>query len=328
MKQLPSSVRGHCFGPASEVFTSRHANAEGSTKCWPVAHACAASDHFIDAILLPSGGDRSSGIRSLVVPAAGWPVDSSRHQSDGKSSSGGGAISSPSNPHVDSGRKLAERWCVVCHLLPQPGDLPRERWPFMMKWMGIYLGHPNSGDDIKNLIYPSLVPTHPAVTPEELQAIEDYYVATAPPQIEPAFPRHKRLPITAIFKPEPWPGYARPVTVSLVKIDSDRQRLYLGGGSGHRSFVRRRWKTDKQDQLQSESRGRRATYDGRIRLGAHRKSQQRRKARHRAQNYRNGIASRAFAGHADRRRFLSNERRGVGRSRCGWPRRCRDGRLW
>ena len=50
----------------------------------------------------------------------------------------------------------------------------------MMKWMGNYLGHANADDDVKNLIFPSLVPTEPSITREELRAIEAYYVAAAP----------------------------------------------------------------------------------------------------------------------------------------------------
>jgi hypothetical protein len=98
----------------------------------------------------------------------------------------------------------------------------------MMKWMGNYLGHPNLDDDVKNLIFPSLVPTQPSITSEELHAIAAYYESAAPQQIQPAFPRDQPLPITALFVPNSWPGYDRPTTVSLVKIDSTRQRLYLG----------------------------------------------------------------------------------------------------
>jgi hypothetical protein len=57
----------------------------------------------------------------------------------------------------ESGRALAARWCGNCHLSPDPGALPRERWPFVVKWMGNYLGHPYEHDDVKKLIYPTLV---------------------------------------------------------------------------------------------------------------------------------------------------------------------------
>jgi hypothetical protein len=133
-----------------------------------------------------------------------------------------------SGPHDEPGFKLAEKWCVTCHLLPEPGDLPRERWPYMIKWMGVYLGYPNVDDDIKNLIYPTLVPTQPSVTREELGAIEAYYVTHAPEQVPPAFPRDRPLPVSKLFTPQPWPGYGRPKTVSLVLIDAARRRLYLG----------------------------------------------------------------------------------------------------
>jgi hypothetical protein len=130
--------------------------------------------------------------------------------------------------HNEQGRTLAAKWCAVCHLVPEAGDLPREKWPYMIKWMGNYLGHANLDDDVKNLIYSSLVPTQPAITRDELAAIESYYVSESTEEITPAFPRDGSVSVTSIFRPEPWPGYGRPLTVSLVKIDASRQRLYLG----------------------------------------------------------------------------------------------------
>ena len=128
----------------------------------------------------------------------------------------------------ERGQALAARWCGNCHLAPDPGDLPRDRWPYIIKWMGNYLGYPNSDNDVKRLIYPTLIATKPFITAEELRAIQDYYVAAAPAETEPAFPRDRPLPVTSLFKPERWPGYPQPVTVSLVAIDAPRRRIYVG----------------------------------------------------------------------------------------------------
>lgn len=105
-----------------------------------------------------------------------------------------------------------------------------------MKWMGNYLGYPSEQDDIKKLIYPTLVATKPFVTRDELAAIEDYYVSSAPENVEPAFPRDRPLPIATLFQPERWPGYPQAVTVSLVAIDAPRRRLYVGTADD--SFLR------------------------------------------------------------------------------------------
>lgn len=128
----------------------------------------------------------------------------------------------------ERGRTLAAKWCGNCHLAPEPSDLPRDRWPYIIKWMGNYLGHPNTDDDVKNLIYPTLVATKPFVTAEELRAIQDYYMSAAPAETEPAFPRNQPLPTTALFSPQRWPGYLKPATASLVAIDAPRRRLYVG----------------------------------------------------------------------------------------------------
>jgi hypothetical protein len=102
-----------------------------------------------------------------------------------------------------------------------------------MKWMGNYLGHQNSDDDVKNLIFPTLVLTKPAVTRDELAAIEAYYVSQSPREVAPAFDRQSSPPVTTLFKPEPWPSYAAPFTISLVHID-----LSGSGCTSVRSMIR------------------------------------------------------------------------------------------
>ncbi len=132
------------------------------------------------------------------------------------------------SPDFDQGRLLATKWCGTCHLPPEPGDLPRERWPFIIRWMGNYLGYPNNDKDVQNIVYRSLVASQPAITLEELHAIETYFVTNAPEKIVPGFGPNHPPAITKLFKPEQWPGYEQPKTISLVKIDDVRRRLYIG----------------------------------------------------------------------------------------------------
>jgi hypothetical protein len=168
---------------------------------------------------------------ALMLTSCGEPT--SQRISKGTDSSVGDRAPSQQNKpsdasETDRGRSLAAKWCSTCHKLPVPGDLPLQSWPYMIKWMGNYLGHPNLDDDVKNLVATKLIPTQPAITREELSAIQAYYESEAPEEIIPAFPRNKPLSITKLFYPEHWPGYDRPITISLVKIDSERQQLYLG----------------------------------------------------------------------------------------------------
>lgn len=150
------------------------------------------------------------------------PSSASGAQSSSPSSADDGKLSG--NP----GHALAVRWCGNCHLAPEPGDLPRERWPYIVKWMGNYLGYPNTDDDVKKLIYPTLVATKPFITRDELRLIEEYYVNNAPEQIAPAFPRDKALPLTTTFQAAPWPRSPQAITISMVAIDPPRRRLYVG----------------------------------------------------------------------------------------------------
>jgi FG-GAP-like repeat len=129
---------------------------------------------------------------------------------------------------VERGQLLAAKWCGTCHLAPDPSDLPRERWHFIIKWMGNYLGYPNDDKDLQHIVYRSLVASQPAITFEEFRAIETYFVTKAPEQIVPAFDRDQPPATTTLFTPEQWPGYEQAKTISLVKVDDSRRRLYLG----------------------------------------------------------------------------------------------------
>ena len=56
-----------------------------------------------------------------------------------------------------TGEQVAERYCQSCHLLPVPGQLPRETWPFAIDWMGNYLGYPKLGGPFERLVAKRLI---------------------------------------------------------------------------------------------------------------------------------------------------------------------------
>jgi FG-GAP-like repeat len=173
----------------------------------------------------------SRSLRFLGAAALTWTLASCQKLSDSVRKESDTETITSAAKAVDAGRLLAAKWCINCHLLPHPSDLPREKWPLVIKWMGNYLGHINRDRDIENLIYPSLVATQETVTRSELDAILAYYLSEAPEHIAPAIPRNEALPITSLLYPEAWPGYEQAETISLVKIDAFAGRLYVGSVS-------------------------------------------------------------------------------------------------
>ncbi len=134
----------------------------------------------------------------------------------------------PVAPGTEHGHELVAKWCTLCHSEPDPGDLPRERWHFQVGWMGNYLGFPNITKENTKIVYRSLVASQPAITRDELDAIEKYLTTNAKPENRPAFNRDSPPPVTTLFRPEGWPGYGSPITVSMLKIDEKYDRVYVG----------------------------------------------------------------------------------------------------
>ena len=131
------------------------------------------------------------------------------------------------------GSKLADRLCTACHIRPSPGELPNDRWPFVIKWMGHYLGHDQFTGADRTLIMPQFVPDHPKATMEELRAIESYFVNSSEPEIEPeeVLPSYQ---IAAGFESQ---NFHIPVPpnrlVSSICLDEKKRRIYLANGSGN-----------------------------------------------------------------------------------------------
>ena len=79
------------------------------------------------------------------------------------------------------GYTLALEHCATCHLLPEPGQLPRETWPFVMTWMSNYLGYTNTYVPFGNNVDWALFPGAPLVTEGQLQQMTEYFSIYAPP---------------------------------------------------------------------------------------------------------------------------------------------------
>lgn len=126
------------------------------------------------------------------------------------------------------GKILAAATCVRCHELPSPGFLSPEEWPYMLEWMGSYLGHPAQIELHPVLVNPNLVPPQPLVSRAEFDAIRRYFLDESalqyhPPELVP------NPPASQLFEPIPMAVPAS--VVSMVAIDSFDQTLLVGSSN-------------------------------------------------------------------------------------------------
>jgi hypothetical protein len=136
---------------------------------------------------------------------------------------------SPKPPEATplSGNLLAAVSCGRCHPCPSPAYLPREEWPYLLAWMGNYLGYraPAEIELHPLLVDQRLVPPQPLVTPEQFAAIQNYFLEQSAIQyVRPAL--GPKPPISVIFEPVPLAVPASVITMAV--IDSSDQTLLIG----------------------------------------------------------------------------------------------------
>jgi hypothetical protein len=126
---------------------------------------------------------------------------------------------------ASDGAALAASHCTRCHTLPEPASMSRDEWPYMLAWMGNYLGHSPDIEINPALVDRTAVPPQPLVTREQFDAIRNHYLDQAslryqlpPPPVSP--------PVSPLFEPVPFPLPAS--VLSMVTIDSTNQTLLIG----------------------------------------------------------------------------------------------------
>lgn len=134
---------------------------------------------------------------------------------------------SPNVEPVD-GKILAAVACVRCHELPSPAFLSPEEWPYMLEWMGSYLGHPAEIELHPVLVNTNLVPPQPLVTRAQFDAIRQYFLDESAVQFsQPELAL--KPPASQLFDPLPMAVPAS--VVSMVAIDSTDQTLLVGSSN-------------------------------------------------------------------------------------------------
>ena len=138
---------------------------------------------------------------------------------------------------VERGRELAKVYCSGCHLYPEPKLLDKVNWamevlPDMEVFMGLGEGDPYEILDMEPRVREArLIPDEPMIQSiEDWRAIVTFYLHEAPAE---ALPQSDREPIQLglpQFETQV-PAQVQSPQTSLIRIDAEAQRLYVGEGT-------------------------------------------------------------------------------------------------
>lgn len=135
------------------------------------------------------------------------------------------------------GRELAQQYCGNCHPVPQPDQLPRDTWPFVLDWMGNYLGYRQLDGRLERLVTQERIPDDSLVSPQELAALRDFFRSRAPegplrPGDKPPMQESRDLfePVDRNILPPELTEWRNEV-ITMVDIADQAPRLFVGYGN-------------------------------------------------------------------------------------------------
>ncbi len=124
-----------------------------------------------------------------------------------------------------TGKALAAITCTLCHTLPSPAQLPPEEWPYLLAWMGVYVGYRPDIHIDPNLISKCFEPAEPRVSRAQFDAIRRYYMEESVAQYKtPAL--QQKPPVSPLF--EPIPVEVPASVISMAEIDPVDHSLIIG----------------------------------------------------------------------------------------------------
>ena len=134
------------------------------------------------------------------------------------------------------GRQLAGVHCVRCHSLPEPRQLPRETWPWVLTWMSNYLGFTNTYLPFGNNVEAALMPPKPLVSEQAFQSLAEYYLLYSPEAKDLApNPGTSQAPTDRFRARVPSPKIPKGELVTSVHWDAAQERFFIGRGT-HRTL--------------------------------------------------------------------------------------------
>lgn len=131
-----------------------------------------------------------------------------------------------------SAEELVTQYCTGCHLAPTPGQLPRESWPFVLQWMGNYLGFKDTDGALYGVVNIDIIPEKKLISSGDFEKIESYFLENSKPQKEMVFPgQQKYEPVTAFNANYPIKDVAKGEFISMVQYDPYSGYTFIGFGT-------------------------------------------------------------------------------------------------
>lgn len=130
-----------------------------------------------------------------------------------------------------SGAEVAERHCQTCHALPTAEQLPKETWPFVVTWMGNYLGYKKLFPPYGHITARHRIPAEPLISSEEITRLGRYYIENAPLARDFLHGRDRPPPLEGYAAEKLAPAGDDGEVVTLLHVDEERGHLYVGLGN-------------------------------------------------------------------------------------------------
>lgn len=132
----------------------------------------------------------------------------------------------------NKGERLAKTYCSSCHVFPSPGLLDRETWdkgvlPEMALRMGVdfsTLPQNVDQDELREIVMS--LPPNAMVTPDEWQAIREFYLSEAPDSLN--VESHALPPLSSFDVAEVTLPIEGSTLLTMIQFDSARQRIFVG----------------------------------------------------------------------------------------------------
>ena len=135
------------------------------------------------------------------------------------------------------GFEQAKIHCVRCHSLPDPQQLPKETWPFVLTWMSNYLGYTNTYVPFGNNVDRRLMPAAPLLTELEFQQLAEYYLLFSPDR-ERLTPRpgQSRNPTKRFVARNSQLNIPNGELVTFAHFDEVEKRFLIGRGASSKAL--------------------------------------------------------------------------------------------
>ncbi|MEE3329765.1 MAG: VCBS repeat-containing protein, partial [Myxococcota bacterium] len=133
-----------------------------------------------------------------------------------------------------SGEEVAQRYCQNCHALPRADRLPKETWPFLITWMGNYLGYERLDGPFKRLTMVNQIPTLPVVSKAEMSRLGQYFIDGATLARDFVINREPEPAIESFDSRVILGPTEKDSVVTLVHVDELRGWLWIGTANDDR----------------------------------------------------------------------------------------------